>query len=113
MEFAIGQNYNRYAVEVSGWDAYENFFVERTTLTWSGQGSKEINVACFLREGCVVFIRLLQPLSSANGFPIAYRAVRVTNRREGRNTIQLEQLRPRAFFKDVASARKYSGVRVA
>jgi hypothetical protein len=33
-----------YRVEVSGWDAKENFFVEKTTLEWKPEG-QEINVA--------------------------------------------------------------------
>lgn len=68
---------NSYRVEVSGWDTSEDFFVEKTTLTWGRDGHKQITLKSDLREGCVVFVRLLQPMAVVNTLPIAYQAVRV------------------------------------
>src|ERR1700693_2189963 len=39
-----------YRVEVSGWDAKESFFVEKTLLDWEGEGKKEIALRNSLRE---------------------------------------------------------------
>ena len=87
---------NDYRVEVSGWDVTESFFVEKTALRWGRQGGKEICVQSPLRQGSVIFIRLLQPLASQNNFPIAYRAVSVGTRdARGLIRIGLEQLHPR------------------
>ncbi len=91
---------NSYRVEISGWDLAENFFVEKTALKWDGQGTKEACVQSSLREGTVVFIRLLQPLASENNYPIAYQAVCVGTRdARGLIRIGLEQLRARRSFR--------------
>jgi hypothetical protein len=69
-----------YRVEVSGWDASEEFFVEKTTLNWRGGDQKEINLRAGLREGCVLFVRLLQSIALVNNIPIAYQAAKVMKR---------------------------------
>jgi hypothetical protein len=68
---------NSYRVEVSGWDASESFFVERTMLNWGRDEKKEIHLRSVLREGSFVFVRLLQPLTNGNNFPVAYQAQRI------------------------------------
>lgn len=90
------QSSNSYRAEVSGWDAAENFFVEKTVLDWKGEGKKRIALKCSLREGCIVFVRLLQPLANGNNFPIAYQAAEVgVKDNSGRVPVCLERLRPR------------------
>ncbi len=90
------QDENNYRVEVSGWDVTESFFVEKTALKWGGQSGKEICVHSPLRQGSVIFVRLLQPLAPQYNFPIAYRAVSVGTRdARGLIRVGLEQLRPR------------------
>ena len=85
-----------YRVEVSGWDASENFFVEKATLEWRGGEQKEITLPVRLREGCVLFVRLLQPTTSGVNVPIAYQAAKVTNDdSKGVFRVCLAQLRPR------------------
>lgn len=94
MEEQQGQA-NSYRVEVSGWDATENFFVEKTTLDWGDGEKKEIRVGHALREEAVVFVRLLQPFPASGNFPIAYRAKRVAVlSTDGESLICLTQLRP-------------------
>jgi hypothetical protein len=91
-----------YRVEVSGWDFSENFFVEKTGLEWNGKEKKEIVLSSFLREGCVVFVRLLRAIGSSNldTFPIAYQAMKVLPPDSaGRTRVHLEQLRPREAFR--------------
>jgi hypothetical protein len=85
-----------YRVEVSGWDASEEFFVEKTTLNWRGGDQKEINLRAGLREGCVLFVRLLQSIALVNNIPIAYQAAKVMKRdTKGRTRVSLAQLRPK------------------
>jgi hypothetical protein len=94
-------NQNSYAVEISGWDASEDFFVEKTDLTWTAEGVKEISLHRAVREGSVIFVRLMQPLAHADNYPIACQAVKVMEHAAtGRAHVLLTQLRPRAFFKD-------------
>lgn len=88
-------NANCYRVEVSGWDASDAYFVEKTTLDWSGGDEKEIIVKPALREGAIVFVRLLQQFGTVDSLPIAYRASGVRKREDGRTLVQLERLHPR------------------
>jgi len=114
MEFDGNHQQNIYAVEISGWDALEAFFVEKTDLRWGADGMKEIHLRRALREGSVIFVRLLQPVASSDNYPIACQAVKVQEQGAGGlSAIQLTQLRPRAFFKDTARELNYSAIRVA
>jgi len=102
MDFQPGyetENANSYRVEVSGWDASEKFFVEKTTLTWGGDEKKEITLRSSLREGSVVFVRLLQAFAKGHHAPIPYQAASVTKDAAGRTLVQLARLRARIPFK--------------
>jgi hypothetical protein len=113
MEFQNNQN-SSYRVEVSGWDARENFFVEKAMLEWTMQEKKEISLRAALRQGCVVFVRLLQPLANGNNFPVAYQAVKVSAKDQSGNTrVRLAQLRPRASFRETVRFLDEAAVRVA
>ena len=99
MDFTTEQS-NSYRVEVSGWDASENFFVEKTMLNWGRDEKKEIHLRSALREGSVVFVRLLPPIANGNNFPIAYQAQRIGPRNaDGHARVHLAQLRPRPPYK--------------
>ena len=103
MDFQLDQEMagiNSYRVEVSGWDASDAFFVEKTTLDWSGGDEKEINLRSDLREGAVVFVRLLRQLGKVDSFPIAYRASSVRTGENGRTLVQLARLHPREPLKE-------------
>jgi len=85
---------NGYPVEVSGWDASDNFFVEKTVLSWPDD-DKEIRVRCTLRQASVIFVRLLQPLARNNNFPIAYQVKRIGPQdADGKSRVYLVQLHP-------------------
>ena len=85
-----------FRVEVSGWDASENFFVEKTELNWRGNEKKEVLLRCALREGSLVFVRLLQPPLGGNNLPIAYKARRIGARQaDGRRQVDLAKMHPR------------------
>jgi len=86
---------NKYGVEVSGWDAKECFFVERATLDWGDGSRKYIEMQSHVREGCVVFVRLIQRLTGADNFPVPYRAVRIAGEaKDGKDRVSVEQMRP-------------------
>jgi hypothetical protein len=113
MEFQMDTS-NGYRVEVSGWDTKETFFVEKTILEWEGEGKKEIALKSPLREGCVVFVRLLQPVASGNNFPIAYQARTIASQdANGRARVGLERLRPRASCKDTIELSVKTTIKVA
>jgi hypothetical protein len=93
---------NRYLVEVSGWDAFENFFVEKAMLDWRPGEKKMIPLRCTLREGAIVFVRLLQPLAKSSGFPVVYQATKVMDRDAvGLVRVQLTKMHPRAQEKEI------------
>jgi hypothetical protein len=97
----LAQSVESYRVEVSGWDASYAFFVEKTTLEWGQEAHKTISLSSTLREGCVVFVRLLPSLANENHFLIAYMAVQVEEEESsGRTRVGLVQLRPRASCKE-------------
>ncbi len=102
-----------YHVEVSGWDASDAFFVEKTTLDWSGGDKKEISLWPTLRENAVVFVRLLQEFGKTDSFPIAYRAASVEAGENGRTLVQLARLHPQAPFKETAGLSAQSQSKVA
>ncbi len=54
-----------YRVEVSGWDNNKAFFVENSELEWSEESGKQVTLRRTLSDGAVVFLRLLQPMSTA------------------------------------------------
>ncbi len=92
---ACSSDESGYRVEVSGWDASENFFVEKTTLNWRDDASKQVLLRSALREGAIVFIRLNQS-ATEQIFPIAYRAEKIGPRdARGFSRVSLVQLRPR------------------
>ncbi len=71
------ESINRYAVEVSGWDNEENFFVEHTRLDWSEQNQKKVVLRHPVARGCVVFLRLLETVNPPANLPVAFRAGRI------------------------------------
>jgi len=113
MEFQMDTS-SGYRVEVSGWDSKETFFVEKTILEWEGEGKKEIALKSPLREGSVVFVRLLQPIASGNNFPIAYQTRTIAGQdANGRARVGLERLRPRAAYKDTIELAVKTTIKVA
>jgi len=99
-----------YRVEVSGWDARENFFVEKTSLDWKEREGKTVALRAAVRLDSVLFVRLLRPLGGGADFPVPHRAVRIEGR-DGNvsggvpSQVALEQLQPRrALRESVAEA---------
>src|SRR5271156_4604208 len=71
---------HRYRVEVSGWDAKENFFVRKTSLDWKEREGKTVALHAAVRMDRVLFVRLLRPLGGGAYFPVPHRGVRVAER---------------------------------
>lgn len=84
----------RYAVEVSGWDAKEKFFVEATRLEWNDQNHKTVLLKHNVKNGGMVFLRLLDPLKARVKIPVAYRASRIQSLAPGCCEIELDQVWP-------------------
>jgi hypothetical protein len=100
-----------YRVEVSGWDAGENFFVEKTSLDWNEPEGKTVALHAAVRIDSVLFVRLLRPLGGGAGIPVPYRAVRVQDedRSASSRVVGLEQLQPRMAFREGVAALIDSG----
>jgi hypothetical protein len=93
---------HRYRVEVSGWDAKENFFVEKTSLDWGEREGKTVALHVAVRVDSVLFVRLLRPLGGGADFPVPHRAVKVEERYQDASCkdVGLEQLQPRKGVRD-------------
>ncbi len=86
-----------YRIEISGWDQAEEFFVEKADLEWSEEHGKKVFLRHQLREGAVVFARLIAPSAWGQGFPIAYQVQNLNSvDAAGRSEIRLIQLQPRS-----------------
>jgi hypothetical protein len=85
-----------YLVEVSGWDHFENFFVECSTMEWASGGTRKVALRNALREGTIVFVRLSQPLSPNSNLPVAFQ-IKTIGAPDGQNRAEstLIQLHPR------------------
>jgi hypothetical protein len=86
----------KYRIEISGWDLAENFFVEKTNLDWSEEDGKRVYLRRPLRDGAVVFVRLIAPTALVRTFPVAHRVEKVS-RADGAEMweVRLVQMHPR------------------
>jgi hypothetical protein len=98
---------NRYRVEVSGWDARENFFVEKTSLDWREREGKTVALHAIVRLDSVLFVRLLRPLGGGADFPVPHRAVRVeaSSKEASCKDVGLEQMQPRGVPRESENMR--------
>jgi|ERR1700733_9106150 len=83
-----------YRIEVSGWDADENFFVEKADLEWRAR-EKKVSLQHPIREGAMVFVRLLGNPLQNNSNPVAFEAIQI-DRSEHQNAyaVSLRQMNP-------------------
>jgi hypothetical protein len=86
---------NFYPVEVSGWDASESFFVEKSELVWEEDASKQVVLHRMLREGAHIFVRLIQLFSSERSHPVPYEAHYTGSTPDGNWQFRLLPVRPR------------------
>jgi hypothetical protein len=97
------QQPSNYRVEVSGWDALESFFLEKTVL-YSDSAGPQICLRARLREGSVVFVRPVQPFASDDDFPVPYVAIKnLPLEMDGRVSISIARLHPQPSFRQTVS----------
>lgn len=86
--------------EISGWDAEENFFVEKTILQEDGHGNRA-DLRARLRVGSLVFVRTVEECSMNRAVPVTYRvsSIRVHARNgqadSSAREVEMIRLRPR------------------
>jgi|SRR5579859_7268198 len=87
----------KFAVEVSGWDKSERFFVENCDLLWSEETGKHVVLAQKLRENAILFIRLLQSGPSEQSHPVVYQAEFVEKAENGGSRFRLKTVTPKVM----------------
>jgi hypothetical protein len=94
--FLTGQDHvtGSYAVEASGWDSTQSFFVERSELRWDEVIGKHLTLSRSLCPGSMIFLRLLQPISQGRALSVAYRAQHVGVTPDGQQQFRLSQIQP-------------------
>jgi hypothetical protein len=99
----LNQQSPGYRVEVSGWDAAEAFFSEKTALYWS-DGGHETALRSRLREGVVIFVRLLQPFGTDENFPVPYVVTRnLPVGFDDCTTVAIAKLHPKSSYSQSAA----------
>jgi hypothetical protein len=83
-----------YAVEVSGWDSKEHFFVERCELEWDEESSKQVALTRALGKSTRLLVRLLEEAESDRSLPVVYEAEFVGKTKSGRQQFRLNAVIP-------------------
>ena len=83
-----------YAVEVSGWDATEEFFVERCELEWNEDSTKQVALKRTLGESTLLLVRLVQEEESDRSHPVVYEAEWVGKTKAGLQQFRLNVVVP-------------------
>ncbi|HKV23741.1 MAG TPA: hypothetical protein VJN93_04050 [Candidatus Acidoferrum sp.] len=85
-----------FAVEVSGWDSSDNFFVERCDLTWHERSGKQVCLRQPVRENTILLVRLLDSGERERSHPIVYKARLIGKTESGLRQFLLHASSPRA-----------------
>lgn len=93
-----------YPVEISGWDAAENFFVEKCDLAWSEESGKQVELRRGLRENAVLFVRLLRTDEGERSHPVVYEAEWLGKSRTGLNQFRLNAIIPAQRVQELTTA---------
>jgi len=83
-----------YSVEVSGWDAAQTFFVEKAELEWSERSGKQVHLRRSLRDGSLLFIRLIRSDVAAHSHPVPYEAESLGTNHKGQFGFRLHAVLP-------------------
>lgn len=86
---------NLYRVEVSGWDKSQTFFVEKSELEWSEESGKQVTLSSAIPDGAVVFLRLIQPLTTDRSQSVPYETEFLSVTPDGQNQFRLHPVSPR------------------
>jgi len=83
-------------IEVSGWDAEKQFFVEKAELDWSETGRKTALLRHRIQHGALVFVRLLVSSGLGKDYPTPHQAVSIeSSERAGFSKVRLVEFQPR------------------
>lgn len=83
-----------YAVEVSGWDSKDHFFVERCKLEWDEESSKQVALTRALGKNTLLLVRLLEEAESDRSHAVVYEAEFVGKTKRGRQQFRLNAVVP-------------------
>ncbi|MGB8473859.1 MAG: hypothetical protein WCE61_07235 [Candidatus Acidiferrum sp.] len=84
-----------YAVEISGWDSLQSFFVEKCDLIWNEDSDKHVVLKRALRKNTTLFVRLLQSGEAGRSHPVVYEAELVGRAANGLLRFRLTAAAPR------------------
>lgn len=84
-----------YRVEVSGWDKSQIFFVEKSELEWGEDSGKHVTLNSDVPDGSVVFLRLIQPLTTDRSQSVPYETEFLCVTPDGQNQFRLHPVSPR------------------
>jgi len=85
-----------YCVEVSGWDAQDNFFVAKADLAWGDDNGKQVTLAHAVADRAILFIRLVHATDSLRALPVPYEAEEIEPATPGSYLFKLHALQPRS-----------------
>lgn len=85
-----------YRVEVSGWDAEQNYFVAKADLQWYDDNAKQIILSRKLANRALVFVRLLPFTENDRALPVPYQVEYLEPASAGVYKFRLHPLRPKA-----------------
>lgn len=94
-DYALLPATQKFAVEVSGWDRSERFFVENCDLLWNEETGKHVVLAQKLRDDAILFVRLLQSGPAEQSHPVVYEAVFLGKAETGGSRFRLKSVVPR------------------
>jgi len=84
-----------YAVEVSGWERTESFFVETCELEWKEESDKQVTLKRVINDNAVLLVRLLQFDESDRSDPVVCEAKWVRRTKGGLHQFRLNTVVPR------------------
>jgi len=84
-----------YAIEISGWDCKEQFFVERCELQWNEESGKQVGLKRAVNDNAILLVRLLQGGDPDRSQPVAYEAEEMGRTKAGMYQFRLKMVAPR------------------
>jgi hypothetical protein len=84
-----------YAIEISGWDCKEQFFVERCELQWNEESGKQVRLRRAVNDNAILLVRLLQGDDPDRSQPVAYEAEGIGRTKAGMYQFRLNGVAPR------------------
>jgi len=84
-----------YAIEISGWDSEEQFFVERCELQWNEESGKQVGLRRAVNDNAILLVRLLKGGDPDRSQPVAYEAEGMGRTKTGMYQFRLNMVAPR------------------